>query len=129
MRPASANAVMKLCFSLVAYESLIFLMTVIRGLRYLYTTAPLILILYRDAFLASISFLGLTIADASLSSENTDPFYLPYMISVACYVIAPCRIILNLREATTYVDGWDLATTQMQNTGEDTAESDATGWS
>jgi len=51
------------------------------------------------------------------------------MLSVSLYVVTPCRIILNLKEATTDMDDWDLATTRMQNTEIDTAASDASGGS
>jgi len=110
--PLSAAAALKLFICLATYEGLIFVMTVIRGIGYFYNSAPLMLILYRDAFLASTCLLALTITDAILSSGDSTQFYLPFMISLALYFITPCRIILNLREATMYVDEWDLATTR-----------------
>lgn len=127
--PTSSSAVIKLCISLAGYEGLIFLMTVIRGLRYLHTRAPLILTLYRDAFVASTSLLIVTITHASLSSGHSDQSYVPYLLTIALYVVMPCRIILNLREETRLVDGWDLATTQVRDTEEEGAASDASGWS
>jgi len=127
--PSASSAVIKMCISLAGYEGLIFFMTVIRGLRYLHTRAPLILTLYRDAFFASSSLLAVTITAASLSSGHSDRFYVPYVLTIAFYVVTPCRIILNLREATTYVDGWDLATTRVQHTEEEGVASDASGWS
>jgi len=117
--PASAAADLKLFFCLATYESIIVIMTIIRGLRYFYNPAPLMLVLFRDAFLASICLLTLTMANAILSSMVSPKFYIAYMISLAFYFITPCRIILNLREATMVVDEWDLATTSAEHT---------TGW-
>jgi len=127
--PASAAADLKLVICLATYESVILIMTIFRGLRYLYNPAPLMLVLFRDAFLASICLLTLTVTDAIVSSMASPHFYIVWMISVAFYFITPCRIILNLREATRHVDGWDLATTRAQSTEDEVTASDATGWS
>lgn len=127
--PAASSADTKLFLCLAVYEGLIVLLTLVRGVRYLYTRAPVISILYRDAFLVSTCLFAFTIAVSSLSSSGSTQFYLPYLISVALYFVTPCRIILNLREATMFVDEWDLATTRMQNTENEVASRDSYGWS
>lgn len=102
--PTTAPGVTRMFSSLAVYEGLIFILTAIRGLNYLYMPSPLILILYRDAFLASTCLLALTVLDSSLSSTDSTQFYIPYLLSVAFYSIAPCRIMLNLRETAMHVD-------------------------
>ncbi|KZP01231.1 hypothetical protein CALVIDRAFT_532847 [Calocera viscosa TUFC12733] len=109
--PGSLSAAMKSYIGLAIYEGLIFLMTVIRGIGYLYRPCSLTFVLYPDAFLASTSLLTLTIVVAVLSAMNSDFFHLPFLLSLTIYSIAPCRIILNLRESTSSLDRWDLSTT------------------
>ncbi|KZP01210.1 hypothetical protein CALVIDRAFT_559843 [Calocera viscosa TUFC12733] len=111
--PESLSAVLELYVALATYEGLIFLMTVIRGIRYLYRPSSLMFVLYRDAFLASTSLLTLTIVVAVLSAMNSDFFHIPFLLSLALCSIAPCRIILNLRDSTSSLDRWDLSTTNQ----------------
>ncbi|KZP01228.1 hypothetical protein CALVIDRAFT_594732 [Calocera viscosa TUFC12733] len=111
--PESLSAALKSYMALAAYEGLIFLMTVIRGIGYLYRPYSLTFVLYRDAFLASTCLLTLTIIIAVLSAMNSDFFHVPFLISLALYSIAPCRIILNLRDSTSSLDRWDLSTTSQ----------------
>ncbi|KZP01202.1 hypothetical protein CALVIDRAFT_559836 [Calocera viscosa TUFC12733] len=111
--PESLSAVLKSYIALATYEGLIFLVTVIRGIRYLYRPSSLMFVLYRDAFLASTCLLTLTIVVAVLSTMNSDFFDIPFLLSLAVYSIAPCRIILNLRDSTSSLDRWDLSTTSQ----------------
>ncbi|KZP01208.1 hypothetical protein CALVIDRAFT_559841 [Calocera viscosa TUFC12733] len=114
--PESLAAAQKSYMVLATYEGLIFLMTVIRGIRYLYRPSSLTFVLYRDAFLASTCLLTLTIVIAVSSALNSDFFHIPFMLSLALYSIAPCRIILNLRESASSLDRWDLSTTSTNQT-------------
>jgi len=54
-------------------------------------------------------------ADAILIQASSTEVYIPYLTSVVLSSIAPCRIILNLRDATMNVDGWDLASTMVHH--------------
>ncbi|KZP01227.1 hypothetical protein CALVIDRAFT_127662 [Calocera viscosa TUFC12733] len=111
--PESLSAALKSYIALATYEGLIFLMTVIRGIGCLFQPYSLTFVLYRDAFLASTCLLTLTIVVAVLSAMNSDVFLLPFLVSLAFYSIAPCRIILNLRDSTSSLDRWDLSTTSQ----------------
>jgi len=122
--PSTAAASLKIFIFLAVYEGLILVMTLARGLRYLYKPSGLMLLLYRDAFLASTCLLALTITNAILSSMNSPSFYLPFLLSAAFYHIIPCRIILNLRKSVSYIDGWDLATTRLETTRNEQEEED-----
>jgi len=81
----------------------------------------LIWILYRDAFLVSLSQLGLGVTDAVLSSTGSVYYPLPYAISIAFLAVAPCRIILNLRESNMHVDEADLVNTESRHVVVDNA--------
>ncbi|KZP01218.1 hypothetical protein CALVIDRAFT_532835 [Calocera viscosa TUFC12733] len=107
---ASASAGGKLFVCLSAYEGLIFILTVVRGYSYINERTSLTFILYRDALLASTCFLTMNISLAVISYQNSPMFYLPFLLCSALYCVLPCRIILNLRKATTRLDGWDVTT-------------------
>jgi len=113
---SSGNAASNAFICAVVYEGLIFILTAIRGLRYFYKPSPLIFVLYRDAFLASAILLALGITNATLSNLDSIYFNLPYHITLAFLSIAPCRIILNLRRTTSYVDDGGLLTTTNHTT-------------
>jgi len=96
--------------TLASYEGLIVLMTIARGLPLRYKLPKLTETLYRDAFLASTCLLTLAICNLALAPSDNPMYYLTYLISLACSSVLPARIVLNLREATMDLDGWDMTT-------------------
>ncbi|KZT50993.1 hypothetical protein CALCODRAFT_155132 [Calocera cornea HHB12733] len=83
--PAGASATLKLFIVVASYEGVVFLMTVLAGLKF-----------------------SLTITNGVLSSMNNSWFFVPFFIDIAIYLILPCRIVLNLRQATNSMNGWDV---------------------
>lgn len=94
------------------YEAVIFALTLARGVRYLMKPTPLMHVLYRDAFVGSLVLFAVTMVFAILPTHVNNPgtFYWTYFIEVSFYFLVPWRIILNLREATMDLDGWDVTT-------------------
>lgn len=95
------------------YEVLLFVLTLLRGIvhwRY-NSAARLCTVMYRDAFVVSISSAALiSSAIALLYMEETQWAYaLNFPFSAACSVF-PSRIILNIREAALSLDDWDIPT-------------------
>jgi len=102
-------------YSYAAYEAFIFILTLARGIRYLMKPSPLMFLLYRDAFIGSLTLFVVTLLFAIVPSQvaaddSQMAFNYTYDIGVIFYFFVPCRIILNLRETTMELDGWDLTT-------------------
>jgi len=95
-----------------AYETIIFLLTLARGIRYYTKPTPLMFVLYRDAFVGSLALWAVTMLFAILTSliETEIAFNFAYFLEVSFYFLVHWRIILNLREATMDLDGWDVTT-------------------
>ncbi|EJT96797.1 hypothetical protein DACRYDRAFT_25486 [Dacryopinax primogenitus] len=108
---AAANDAVKVYAFGCAYEILIFLLTLARGLQQLSSNSPtLLLVLYRDAFIASVWTLAFSITDVALSATQNPNFYFWCLIGFAFSFIVPTRIILNLRASTMQIDQWDVTT-------------------
>ncbi|EJT96798.1 hypothetical protein DACRYDRAFT_97460 [Dacryopinax primogenitus] len=112
--PEASAASLKIYAIYCSYEGIIFLLTIGRGIQHLSKPSGLMLVLYRDAFLASTCLLTFSLINTILSSSNSPSFYCPYMLSFGFSFIVPCRIILNLRATTTELDDWDVVTTTRQ---------------
>ncbi|KZP01268.1 hypothetical protein CALVIDRAFT_559894 [Calocera viscosa TUFC12733] len=114
--PAAADAVRVYAFA-CAYEIVIFSLTLLRGFQQLSKHSGLLLVLYRDAFVASIWSLGFGMTDVVLSATQNTNFYFWCLIGFAFSFIVPCRLVLNLRASTMELDLWDVATGRPSGTG------------
>ncbi|KZT57305.1 hypothetical protein CALCODRAFT_286079 [Calocera cornea HHB12733] len=112
---------------LAIYELVIFILTIARGIRYLTKPAPLLMVLYRDAFWGNTCIFVLAVVGGLLARADAPSYFWPYLIGFSCYFMIPCKIILNLREVTSDIDGWDLTTVPVPTTGR-TTSSESSNW-
>ncbi|KZP01269.1 hypothetical protein CALVIDRAFT_129211 [Calocera viscosa TUFC12733] len=105
--PATADVVAKVYSFGVAYEPIIFIMTIIRGFRHLSNPSAMMKVLYRDAFCASVCMLTFAIIDLVLANSDSSLFLIFDLIGFAFSFIVPCRIILNVRQSTMDLSPWD----------------------
>ncbi|KZO89924.1 hypothetical protein CALVIDRAFT_603326 [Calocera viscosa TUFC12733] len=102
---------MYICWT--AYESFIFVVTLVRGLLHWRNKsfANLLTILYRDAFLVSLAFSVISISEIILTHTGQPMWAAAFsVLYAAAKAVLPGRIILNIREAALSLDDWDIPT-------------------
>lgn len=96
---------------LAVYESLVLALTLWRGFHHLRQGRTLLIsVLYRDAFLASsvLCCTSVVIVAVANGLPTTNYWFTCAYIHRAFTNVLPSRIILNIREATYSLDGWDI---------------------
>ncbi|KZT57346.1 hypothetical protein CALCODRAFT_453129 [Calocera cornea HHB12733] len=109
-----SDASFKMYIALGSYQIVIFLATVVRGFTHLRNhPAQVMTIMYRDAFLASICLFMIVAANLVLAITDSPFQYGLIVIYRAFLAILPARIILNMREASMSVNGFDLSAPEL----------------
>jgi len=106
--PSSSDDMWKAYLLTEGFQLVLFLCTLAKGVQYIrHHPEGLTAVLYRDAFLSFLAQLCVGYANVILLRATGEPNYSLNLTYRSLTSNLPSRIIINIREAATGLDGWD----------------------